>query len=117
MIESQVLSLGNEMEMECLWFCFAAVIQKDLDVTKKHWNTHYIRKSHYNTVSGRPDELFYTPESYGGEDNLLNHVPLNQIQFVSDNLLQFEEEENLYQNYFQYLFDGLQLQKPSTWQG
>ena len=116
LIESQVLSLGNEMEMECLWFCFAAVIQKDLDVTKEHWNTHYIRKSRYNTVSGRPDELFYTPESYGGEDNLLNHVPLNQIQFVSDNLLQFEEEENLYQNYFQYLFDGLQLQKPSTWQ-
>ena len=28
-----------------------------------------------------------------------------------------KEGENLYQDYFEYLFDSLQLQKPSTWQG
>ena len=60
----------------------AAVIQKDLDLTKEHWNTHCIRKSHHNTDSGRQDEPFYMPESYGGGDGLLNHVSSSQIQFV-----------------------------------
>lgn len=115
LVETQVLTLGNEMEMECLWYCFSSLIQKDLDITKEHWNTHSIRKSHHDTVSGRPDELFYIPELHGGEDGLLSQISPSQIQFVADNLLQYEEEENLYQEYFNYVCAGLHLQKPMTW--
>ena len=66
LVEAKVLTLGNEIEMECLWYCFSSLIQKDLDITKEYWNTHSIRQSHHDTVKGRPDELFYLPELYGG---------------------------------------------------
>ena len=47
---------------------FFKLTQKDVDMVKQHWNTHYIRKSRHDTVSGRPDELFFIPESHGGID-------------------------------------------------
>lgn len=115
MIETEVLTLGNEIDMECLWFCFSKLIQKDLNTTKEHWNTHYIRKSRHDTVSGRPDELFYIPESYGGMDGLLNPIPPEQLEFVSDNLLQYEAEENMHQEYLEYLCHGLGFQEARTW--
>jgi hypothetical protein len=71
---------------------FSTLIQNDLDITKEHWNTHDIRKSHHDTVSGRPDELFMSCME-GGEDGLLSQISPCQIQFVADNLLQYEEEE------------------------
>ena len=36
---------GNTLHQECLWFCFAELIQQDLDFVKIHWNTHYIGQS------------------------------------------------------------------------
>ena len=33
---------GNTLHQECLWFCFAELIQQDLDFVKIHRNTHYI---------------------------------------------------------------------------
>ncbi|PFX34815.1 RNA-directed DNA polymerase from mobile element jockey [Stylophora pistillata] len=60
--EQQVYTIGNDLQMECLWFCFSNVVQQDLDTVKDHWNTHYIRGSNHDTVKGKPDELFYLPE-------------------------------------------------------
>ena len=54
-----VLGSSYQLSMECLWYCFAPVIQKDLDIVKEHWNSHTVRKSRHNTVPGRPDSLFY----------------------------------------------------------
>ncbi|CAH3142456.1 unnamed protein product [Pocillopora meandrina] len=38
-----VLYSSSELSMECLWNCFAPVIQKDPDIVKEHWNSHRIR--------------------------------------------------------------------------
>ena len=57
LMEQSVFTPVNDLQMECLWFCFSSLIQCDLNSVKDHWNTHLIRKSQHETVSGRPDEL------------------------------------------------------------
>ena len=47
-----VLYSSSELSMECLWNCFAPVIQNDPDIVKEHRNSHRIRKSRHKTVPG-----------------------------------------------------------------
>ena len=58
------------LHKERLWFCFAELIQQDLDFVKIHWNTHYIRQSRRDAVPGKPDELYFFPEHFGASDFL-----------------------------------------------
>lgn len=37
------------------------------------------------------------------------------IEFVAENLLQFDEATNLYQEYFEYLVANTNLQMPTNW--
>ena len=53
--DNRVFNQANELESEAMWFCFAPLLQADLDEMKHHWNTHYIRKSRHDT-----DRIFYT---------------------------------------------------------
>ena len=76
MSESGLLNLGDSFHLECLWFCFAKVIQADLDKVKDHWNSHSMHSRH-DTVSGVPDVFFFLPEYSGATDCL---VPLTQAQ-------------------------------------
>lgn len=62
MVGRGTLVTGSNLHEECLWFCFAEVIQQDLEFVRLHWNTHYIRRSRHDTVPGRPDELYFVPE-------------------------------------------------------
>ena len=66
---------ASELESECLWSCFAPLLQEDIEQLKEHWNTHYIPKARHDTVSGRPDSLYHLPEIHGGAINLIAHVP------------------------------------------
>ncbi len=52
-----VLDCASEISMECLWYCFAELIQKDMGFVKEHWNSHRIRKSRHETTAGRQDSL------------------------------------------------------------
>ena len=101
--------------MECLWYCFAPVIQKDLDIVKEHWNSHRIRKSRHNTVPGRPDSLFYLPEFHGAVGNLLLNVPQSEIDYVSQHIIQ-SRSVNEYQDYFGYARNALGISPPNDWQ-
>ena len=62
------MRLGHHVHMECIWFVFASLLQKELDVVKEEWNNHFIRKSKFTKVAGVPDELFYLPETRGFEE-------------------------------------------------
>lgn len=99
--------------MECLWFCFASLIQQDLNHVKDHWNSHYIRSSRHETVSGRPNELFYLPEIHGAQ-NFLQPVNANQCQHVEENHIT-AEETNEFQEYFSYVMEQSTLSAPETW--
>lgn len=100
--------------MECLWFCFSGLIQQDLDFVREHWNTHTIRASSYDTIAGKPNELHVLPESKGGE-NRLHPVSTEEIEFVAENLFQFEEVPNNYQQYFEYILTNTNLESGHNW--
>ena len=68
MSESGMLNIGNQLHMECLWFCFSSILQKDLDGVIEHWNTHRIRRSRHGTVPGVPDVLYFLPKTSGRSD-------------------------------------------------
>ena len=111
LFERSVCTSGNnEIEMECLWFCFADIIQQDLDHVKDLWNSHYIRSSRHETVSGRPNELFFLPEMHGAE-NYLHPISQLQCQHVEENHAT-EEEASEYLEYFIYVKEQNQ---PQTW--
>ena len=53
---------GHELHRACMLFCFADLIQKDLNFVTAHWDTHYIRRSRFDTTPGIPDVLYHLPE-------------------------------------------------------
>ena len=116
LVERELFTPGNQLQQEALWFCFSGVIQSDLDVIKDHWNTHRIRSSGFNTVSGVPDELFFLPENNGGQDGLIRNTSEQELQYIADNLLTFEDDLNDYQAYFAYIISNSDLQMPKDWQ-
>ena len=65
LLQSGIVDLSNDILKEALWFCFADVLQKDLDKTREHWNSHRIRKSREITVPVIPDVLYFLPEQSG----------------------------------------------------
>ena len=105
--------LGNNLHMECLWFCFANLIQADLDKVKELWNSHYIRKSRFDTIAGIPDILYFLPESVGKRDCLIP-VSNQQIQAMEVNCELDEPAENLYLEYFEHVLTEMDLRSPSN---
>ena len=108
------IDMTSEMNKECLWYCFSGVLQADCDAVKDRWNTHYIRRSRHNTVRGRPDSLFFLPEYHGAVNNLLTRVAPNELECVSQQTIA-EQFCNEYQEYFDYVSQGLNIAAPTTW--
>ena len=114
-LEAQgILDSSSEVKMECLWYCFSSVIQTELDAVKDHWNTHYIRKSRHDTVSGRPDSLYFLPEHHGAVDMMV-HVPQEEIQYASTHITE-EIPTHKLQEYFEYARMSIGCPLPVTWQ-
>lgn len=61
---------GSETITLSVWFCFSKIIQEESDKVKYYWNSHYIRQSKHDTVSGVPDILFFLSEYSGANDCL-----------------------------------------------
>ena len=113
LMEQEIFNPGDEIQMACLWFCFAQLLPDDLDKVKEHWNTHLIRGSRHDTISGRLDELFFLPELHGGVDGLLHPILDDEIDSMRENLT-YEEEESIYQEYFEYVPENTELQLPHS---
>ncbi len=61
MKDNEILDISNKLSIECPWFCFHQILQNDLNMFRKHYNSHRIIKSKYCSVSGFPNVLFYLP--------------------------------------------------------
>ena len=57
-----------------------------------------------NTIPSLPDELYHFPEKNGGIENLGITISVQQITFVQENLLQFDEDENIMHEYLSIFF-------------
>ena len=113
LVAQGILDLSSELDMECLWFCFAELIQKVLNEVKEHWNTHLIRKSRHDTVSGRPDSLFYLPSHSGGNQYMMS-VPETEIGYAREHVVQMQHS-NIHQDYFDYALQACSYDKPTNW--
>ena len=98
--------------MECLWFCFSNLLQRDFDQVKDHWNTHYVRRSRFDMVAGRPDELYHLPQNFG-RNEFLQNVSIDQINDMQE--FCEEPESNIYQEYFEYALSTTDFLEPSNW--
>lgn len=111
MIDYDILDLGNEFQMECLWFCFSRVLQSDLDKVKEHWNSHRVTESPYSRVHGVPDIMYFLPEYHGHEECLVD-VSEQQIDEIEEHCQMVELNENIYHEYFIYVLETEGLDYP-----
>ncbi|XP_051170486.1 uncharacterized protein LOC127287539 [Leptopilina boulardi] len=66
MEEENLFRADSPLHIECLRYCFGKLIQDDMELTRKEWNEHRIRKQNNRDVAGGiPDEMFKWPENYG----------------------------------------------------
>lgn len=70
--------------------------------------------SRNDTTPGVPDVLYYLPEGRGGKPDLLHSVPDDKISYVESQLIE-KQEANEHFEYFQYVMDSLDLEKPTHW--
>ena len=105
----------DNFQAEALWFAFSGLLQEELEFVKEHWNTHKIRKNRYGTVSGRPDALYYLPESFGETSDLLNYVADRNYYYALKHIVGIEDE-NVHSEYFQYVMSELNVTYPNTWE-
>ena len=115
LVEKEV-DLTKELHSECLWFCYAPLLQRCLNQVKEHWNTHYIRKSRHDSVKGRPDSLYYLPDMHGGRENLILPVPEEEYLYAKNHVIS-PDENNEYQQYFEYVVQACNLRKQDDWRG
>lgn len=113
LVDSGKVDLEKEIHNKCLWFCFSGVLESALNDMRKYWNTHYIRQSCHKTVAGVPDTLYFLPENSGGTDCLIL-FPQEEIDDVKLEC-QDAEEENVPQEYFEYLMKTEGIQYPTTY--
>eukprot|EP00794_Sanderia_malayensis_P006763 gene6763-7524_t len=107
------IDLSSELSKACLWHSFHGLLQQECDFIKEHWNTHYIRRSRHETVSGRPDSLFFLPEMHNAE-NLIKAVEAADIAYAKNHLLTLDVCE--YTEYVEYIAQEMSAPKPATWQ-
>ena len=81
MCDDDILNIGNTIHLECIWFVYADFLQSQLDEAVHEWNTHYIRRSRHDTVTGIPDVLFHVPSLGDYEDKkvLVNEALLQSV--------------------------------------
>ena len=118
LLQSGILDLTNDINKEALWFCFADVLQRDLDKARQHWNSHRIRRSHETTVPGIPDILYFIPEQSGEdrEDCLVQVLPC-KLEEVEQEILggsTKEEIDEVWEEYFHYVMENNRLTYPAT---
>lgn len=98
MVDGRLVDLTQELEIECLWFCFSKLLQNVLDEVKEHWNTHRIRKSRRDTLSGWPDSLYYLPELHWVSDQFLLAITGEEMNYTRSYVIE-SDSDNDYQEY------------------
>lgn len=69
MRDNNLFNDSNQIHVQCLRYCFGPLIKYDLEMIRKQWNQHRIRKlKSRESLPGKPNCLFYCPEKYGARD-------------------------------------------------
>ena len=112
MVERGELDTSDDLQKNCLWFCFNKLLQQGLDQVRTSWKTHYIRRSRYNTQAGVPDQMYFLPESIGARNCkfLTDNEDINAMQAHVD----YQSQDD-YDIYFEEICQQLSLPDRSQW--
>ncbi|EDV19026.1 uncharacterized protein TRIADDRAFT_62526 [Trichoplax adhaerens] len=105
MVQCSILSVNNTFHTECLHFCFESILQDELDMVKDQWNSHRIRRSRTNVVSGVPDIMYYLPHRFEAY-NCMERVSAPMITEMERNVNSEDIGENtgsMHVEYFDYV--------------
>ena len=103
MIAMDIFKPNDKLHL-CLRLCFMHLLHDDINRVAIEWNQHLIEtKIRYDTIRGKPDVLYFTPqlyntESFGAEVNLqdamtiLNEVEVNILPGFDPAFLQLVSE-------------------------
>lgn len=76
---------ADNLQRECLKFCFTRLLQKELDSMRIQWNMHIISTSrNAECPRGKPDLMFDLPEMYGSR-SYGTTVAMEDIVYCVDN--------------------------------
>ena len=74
----------DDIEVECLKFCFMSILRDELHRAARLWNVHKIRPStNVESPSGRPDVLFFLPE-VSNSRNYITGVDLDELELAEE---------------------------------
>lgn len=104
MKDNEIVDVGSPLHIECLWFRFHQILQKDLDTFKDHWNSHRTRKSKYCSVSGVSNVLYLLPHLSGATDCKFPLPQEEKLLSVAETIT-VEQTPSDYQAYFTYLME------------
>ena len=72
----------DDIQVECLKFCFMPVTREELRKFAMRWNLHNIRPSrNEDSPSGRPDLLYFLPDMTGARD-LMTPISVEDIDIA-----------------------------------
>ena len=72
---------SDQVQVECLRYCFTNTIRKQLNTVANKWNQHIISKNMNGGPSGHPDAMFFLPHLYNAENHLEN-IDLEEVELI-----------------------------------
>ena len=102
LIHEGKLDTSNKLHLECVWFYFNNLIQNELNSFMKEWNSHYVHKSRFKTVSRILDDLYFLPQSVNATDHKHPYNPEDLEEISNDLQISDNADSLLYQGYFSY---------------
>jgi len=64
-----LLQTSDPVMVDCLRYCFIAIIRRDLQSVKEDWNNHLISKGRGNKgPTGRPNSMYFLPHLYDAQN-------------------------------------------------
>lgn len=71
--QSNLFNDADPLHVECIRYCFMDVLQKELNQVVIQWNQHTMQvKKNNESPGGKPDILFFVPDSCGTRDYIVN---------------------------------------------
>ena len=95
-----LLNISNIIHIKCLRYCFGDLLKEGIEITRKEWNEHRVRKkTSRNVLGGIPNELYHCPQKFGAT-NCRKTVNKEHIQML---LNEYGKEPRLCSPYFEEL--------------
>lgn len=112
MENENLIQIDNPVHIESLRYCFGKIIEEEIEITRKEWNEHRIRKQNNRGIlSGKPNELHKCPELFNAND-CRKQVDLDAVEYLK----RYVKEPVLVSTDFKEFADSLMCNhlQPST---